>query len=159
MTKVYHWKSELSKKTDRELFRIYIGFQNQYHRDQRYLAGRILESRGFQFDQIRVYKRQWELQELREFSTKNGLSITAFFAHHKSLFVSLVTASLILIVFEIFQLFPALNWTLIKNEAVLISLNIISLLGLISIIGFVVYLSINLSKLRRKRRTLELSGL
>ena len=159
MTKVYSWKSELSKKTNQEIFEIYIGFPKQFYKGKRYQAGRILEARDFKFDQIIMYKTKWELEKLQEFSTKNGLSIGAFFSHHRRLFISLVTASIVLIIFEIFQLFPPLNWTLIKNEAVLISLNIISLAGLLSIIGFVVYLSINLSKIRRKRRTLELSGL
>jgi len=156
MTKVYYWKSELSKKTDQELFQIYIGFPKQLHKDKRYLAGRLLESRDFRFDHIEEYKKKWELEKWQEFSNKNGLSLSSFFSHHRKLFATLIIASFLLIFFEVFQLFPTLNWSFLKNEVVLISLNIISLAGIFAIIGFVIYLSINLNKIKRKQQILDL---
>lgn len=75
MAEKYNWKLELSRKSDEELFNIYLGTPKHLAKNIRYLACRILENRDFHFDQINDYKETWKQEKLRQ---KNNSSSTIF---------------------------------------------------------------------------------
>lgn len=78
MGKSINWSLELSKKSEEELFNIYTGHPKHLPKRIRYQAGRILENRDFQFDQVPEYKETWEEQKLRERSTALSTFFSSF---------------------------------------------------------------------------------
>jgi len=77
MGKNYDWKIDFSNKSEEELFNIYLGSPHHFPKNMRYYAGRILEGRDFQFDQINQYKKEWELEK----QTQKSPSVSAIFSN------------------------------------------------------------------------------
>ena len=77
MTKIYKWKKDFSNKSDEELFNIYCGSPKHLPKNMRYYAARILETRDFQFDNISMHKREWELNRMKH----NSYSLSSIFTN------------------------------------------------------------------------------
>ena len=157
MVKIRKLKSKLNKKTDQELFYIYCGYKKQLPKNVRYLAGRLLEERSFQFNDISTYKKNWAQKKWKQ----NNSPISDYFSHfinqHKTLSVIISMAGLILLFFTFFQVSPQLRWAINFNEMMLFAINILSFASLFIIFGFIGYLSRNIHKIKQEKRMMELS--
>lgn len=158
MTKVYECKSDLSDKSDEELFLIYSGSPVHLHKSIRYNAGRILENRGFQFQNIGVYKKKWELEKWQQNTMGSKNNLVLFFHQHKLLSILFLSASSILIFLGLYQAYPISQWIINFDDILLFTLNILSFASLFFIFVFIGYFSRSISKLKRKRRIFELSN-
>lgn len=157
MVRIYKCKDELSTMSDKELFHIYCGYPIHRPKEERYLAVRILESRDFQFKKIDVYKRKWELEKWSDLNKKPKFSLSSSSFSNKLIIFLLFMAFLLISVFVINPVFFS-NGKLpfSSNGEVWYFLNIFSFVVFIYIFGLIGYIGKFISKLKTKKKEINM---
>ncbi len=149
----YDWEKIFKEKTDKELYRIFIG-KEKLNKEAKIFAEKELKTRNFNFKNIEKHKKKWELENLiEEEKTSNTYS---FFSSNENYFLMMGVFGLFFMLMNVLDFFFNFMNYRTNETGIEDRFSFIFIGSVFTIIGFIGYKNKKRRKKYRKEKIKDL---